>query len=326
MPERLSAQDSGALYFVKAFAILAAVAAHTSMIVEEPGVNQVITRLWDMISTISVGNFFIVGGILYQRSNGDSADFWKKKAKNMILPWIFCAVVTCTYRGLCGHPSNFLGYVQWILGIGSWYYYITVYVFLLAFFKPIYHNVPALWACVAVTAVSTWLRARHIEIPVDAWLQSDYLNPMYWVGFFALGILLRRNGLQLKKPVVIAAFLVFALSAAAVYRNWIYNYFHIINTIYSVSAFVVLLILGRCLARTKLLVPIRWIGSSTYCIYLTHMQIVQAISRRLPGTPLFELLKPVISVAVMLMLIEIGKWITRRIPHGDRLRGLVGLR
>ena len=81
MPERISDRDSGALYFVKAFAILAAVAAHASIIVEAPAASVVITRLWDMISTISVGNFFLVGGILYVRSAGDSAAFWRKKAK-----------------------------------------------------------------------------------------------------------------------------------------------------------------------------------------------------------------------------------------------------
>jgi len=326
MPERISDRDSGALYFVKAFAILAAVAAHASIIVEAPAASVVITRLWDMISTISVGNFFLVGGILYVRSAGDSAAFWRKKAKYMILPWLFCAAVTCTFRGLMGYPSNALGYLRWILGIGTWYYYITMYVFLLAFFKPIYNSVPALLACVGVTVVSVTLKARFVEIPVDTWVQSEYLNPMYWVGFFALGILLRKQGLRLKKWTVAAGFLVFAVSAVVVYRNWIYNYFHIVNFIYSVSAFVVLLTLGRWLAGTRLLGPIKWIGSATYCIYLTHMQIVQSVARKLPATPLFHFLAPIIGVAVMMVLIEVGKWMTRKLPFGDKLRLLVGLR
>lgn len=326
MYERLSATDSGALYFVKAFAILAAVAAHASTIVDAPAISSLITRMWDMVSTVSVGNFFMVGGILYVRTAGDTATFWKKKAKHLVLPWLFCAFATCTLRGILGVPSDFSGYVRWILGIGTWYYYVTVYVFLLAFFKPIFSCVPALWTCVAVTAVSLWLRAQYVQIPVDLWLKSEYLNPMYWVGFFALGILLRRTGLRMKKRFVAGAFLVFAVSAVVVYRNWIYTYFHIVNFVYSISAFVVLLSLGRWLAGTRLLSPIKWVGSSTYCIYLLHMQIVQPIARRLPPTPLCYLLAPVIGVGVMIVLIELGKWLTRRLPFGDTLRLLVGLR
>lgn len=326
MPERISQRDSSALYFVKAFAILAAVAAHASDIDETTALTAFFTRMWDMVSCISVGNFFIVGGILYTRTPGDSRSFWKKKGLYLVLPWIFCAVLTCTVRGLFGYPSNFLGYIRWTLGIGTWYYYVTVYVFFLAMFKWIHNSVPALWACVGITVVSVTLRALFVEIPLDGILQSEYLNPMYWVGFFALGILLRKNGLKLCKWLVVTCFAVFAVSAVVVYRNWIYNYFHIINFIYSVSAFVVLLTLGRVLAETRASGCIRWIGSSTYCVYLLHMQIVQSVVRKLPKTDLFQLLGPIISLAVMLLLIELGKLLTRKLPFGEKIRMLVGLR
>ena len=35
-----------------------------------------------------------LGGVLYTRTEGDTAVFWKKKAKYMILPWIFCSLLT----------------------------------------------------------------------------------------------------------------------------------------------------------------------------------------------------------------------------------------
>lgn len=326
MPERISPRDSLALYFVKAFAILAAVAAHASNIDQTTALSEFFTRSWDMISCISVGNFFLVGGVLYQRTPGDTASFWKKKAVNMILPWVFCAALTCTLRGLLGYPSDLAGYVRWILGVGTWYYYITVYIFFLAFFKPIFNCVPALWACVAVTVVSLVLRTLGMEIPVDRWVQSEYLNPMYWMGFFALGVLLRKKGLRLNKWVTFACFAIFVVSAVVVYRNWIYTYFHILNFIYSLSAFVVLLTIGRWLAGTPLARPVQWIGASTYCVYLLHMQIVQSVARKLPQSDLSQLLAPVIGMAVMLLLIEIGKRITRKLPFGDKIRMLVGLR
>ena len=326
MPQRISDRDSSALYFVKAIAILAAVAAHISVVdLSTPAIAH-ITRAWDMFSTISVPCFFVVGGVLYTRKEGDSAAFWRKKWKFMVLPWLFCSVLTCTLRGLMGYPSDLLGYVKWILGVGTWYYYVTMYLVMLVIFKPIYRCPAALWTCVAVTAVSLVLRSRSVQIPVDTLVQSEYLNPMYWVGYFSLGILLRRRGLELSKWLVAACFVILPVSTVWVYRNWIYTYFDIANTVLSLSAFVVLLTLGRWLASTKLAAPIQWIGTSTYCIYLLHMQIVQSAARRLPDGTFKQLIAPFFGVAVMMVLIEIGKFITRKLPFGDKLRMLVGLR
>lgn len=326
MPERISERDSYALYFVKAFAILASVAAHTSLIKDTTAFTAVVTRIWDMVSTISVGNFFIVGGILYTRRKGDSASFWKRKGLYVVLPWLFCATLTCTYRAVMGHPSDLLGYIRYVLGIGTWYYYVTMYLFLMVFFKLIHNHVPALWGCIAVTVVSLTLRAKYIEIPLDKLVQSEYLNPMYWVGFFALGILLRRNGLRLNRWLVAACFVIFPVAAVVVYRNWIYTYFNIINFIYSTSAFVVLLTLGRWIAGTPGKRAAKWIGSATYCVYMLHMPLAQIFLRRIPDCDLKELLGPVLGLAFMMLLIEAGKWVSRKLPFGDKLRLLVGLR
>ena len=326
MPQKLSQRDSSALYFIKAMAILSSVAAHTSTIDLATAWSGCITRMWDMFSCISVGAFLMVGGVLYVRTPGDSRSFWRKKAKYMILPWVFCAVLTCAYRHVMGHPSSFLGYIQWVLGNGSLYYYVTVYLVMMLLFKPIYQNVAALWSCVAISAIFLLLRSFYIEIPLDALIGSEYLNPLYWMGFFALGILLRRNNMQIPKTVAFAAIPVFAVSAVVVYQNWIYNYFHILNFLYSVSAFSLLLYLGRCVAGTAMAPFFRWVGSATYCIYLLHVPVAPAVLRRLPSDGIMYLLAPIVGIAVMMVLIELGKLLTRKLPFKDALWMLIGLR
>lgn len=47
------------------------------------------THMWDRIFCISIPGFLIVGGILNTRTEGDSLAFWKRKAKSIILPWLF---------------------------------------------------------------------------------------------------------------------------------------------------------------------------------------------------------------------------------------------
>lgn len=322
MVKKLSPADSQALYFVKAVAILSAVAAHASVIDTTTHASTVITCLWDIFSCLSIGCFLITGGILYTRESGDTARFWKHKAVTIVLPWIFCASLTCAIRALCGHGVDLPGYVRWILGDGTWYYYVTVYLLFLAFFKPICNCVPALWGCVAVNALVLALRARNIDLFAGLGL-SDYLNPFHWFGFFALGILLRRGALKLP-----GGFLgiCFAVSFVYVYHRGIFTYFHIANAVYSASSFFVLFALGRKLASTRLAPAIREMGATTYCVYLLHMQIVQSLARKVPLGLFHHLFIPVLSMALMMLLVELGKWITHKLPFGKYLRMLVGLR
>lgn len=325
MTPKLRHTDSQALYFVKAVAIFSAIAAHSSVIDTSTEASTVITCLWDIFSSLSIGCFLITGGILYTRSEGDTARFWKHKAKTLLLPWVFCSLLTYGYRSLFGHGFTLWGYTKWMLGHGTWYYYATVYVLLLALFKPIWQKPRALWGCVAVNVLLLTGRAFGVD-PFAGLPFSEYLNPLNWFGFFAFGILLRRSGLQLGQRAVPWCSAAFLLAFVFVYRFGIFYYFHIANTLYAAFGFLVLFSLGRKLADSRLAPLFREMGSTTYCVYLLHMPIVQAVSRKIPVTLFHHLFIPVICTGIMLVLVQIGKWITARMPLGKQLRILVGLR
>lgn len=320
MPERISDRDSTALYFVKAMAIFASVAAHVSVIDLTTPLGGLVTRFWDMFSCISVGNFLIVAGIFYTRSPADGRSYWKRKIRTLGIPWLFCGSLTYLYRCLGSVPGDFLGYVYWLLGNGSWLYYVTLHFFFLLLFGPIWRWVPGLWGCVVLNVLQ--LMFHFIPSP----LGNPYLNPANWVGFFALGILLRRQGLRFSKGFSLGAAATLLLSAIVVYRRWIYDYFHILNAIYSVSAFFTLFALGRLLAFTRLRRWIREVGSDTYCIYLLHMFVLLPILRRIPWVNFKYFFAPVLGMLIMMLLICLGKFITGKLPFGQKLRMLVGLR
>lgn len=325
MPQKLSHTDSQALYFVKAVAIFSAVTAHCSVIDTATEASTVITCLWDVFSSLSIGCFLITGGILYSRTLGDTVSFWKHKAKTLILPWVFCSLLTYGYRSLFGHGFTLWEYTKWMLGHGTWYYYATIYVIFLALFKPIWQRPKALLCCVAVNALILTARAFGID-PFSGLPFSEYLNPLNWFGFFALGVLLRRGDLKLESRAVPWCIATFLLAFAYVYRFGIFQYFHIANTLYATFGFLVLFALGRKLASSRLAPLFREMGSTTYCVYLLHMPIVQAVSRKVPLSLFHHLFIPVICMAVMLILVQIGKWITARMPFGKTIRMLVGLR
>lgn len=225
---------------------------------------------------------------------------------------------------LRGVHGSFPGLIAWLLGHGSWLYYLTIHVLFLALFKFLWRSTPALVACVAATVLQLLAKTRGGGLPSP--LDNDYLNPLHWVGFFALGVLLRRQGLRFSRKFLVCCGLVFGVSAVVVYRRWIYNYFHILNCIYSVSAFFLLFALGRRLAHSPLEDAIRRIGGDTYCIYLLHMLVAPPFLRRIPFPNLKWALGPVIAMVILLLFIALGKWITGKLPFGDKLRLLVGLR
>ena len=238
MPERIRESDSTALYFVKAMAIFASVAAHVSLIDTTTPLSGYVTRFWDMFSCISVGNFLIAAGILYTRTPGDTGAFWKWKFQSMMIPWLFCGSLTYAYGVLNGQPGSLAGYGNWLLGNGSWLYYVTLHLLMLALFKPFWKSVPVLVGCVALNA----LQLLHPFVPNP--FGNEYLNPANWIGFFALGILLRRQGLRFSRGFMAGAAAMLLVSGSIVYHRWIYSYFHILNALYSVSAFFVLFALG----------------------------------------------------------------------------------
>lgn len=305
------------MYFVRVVAILSSVAAHVSTIDSATPFSQAVTRGWDEFSCISVGAFLICGGILYSRTPGDTGKFWRRKGKHMVLPWLFCGCLTYGYRALCGHAATWAGLACWLIGHGSWLYYVTIHVFCLALFKFLWRSTPALIACVAATVLQ--LTAKTLGGGLPSPLDNDYLNPLHWVGFFALGVLLRRQGLRFSRGFLALCALVFGVSAVVVYRRWLYEYFHILNCIYSVSAFFLIFALGQRLARPPLEAAIRRLGGDTYCIYLLHMLVANPFLRRIPFPDLKWALGPVLCIAL-------GKWITGKLPFGDKLRLLVGLR
>lgn len=326
MPKKICPTDSSALYFVKAFAILAVVAAHTSVISYGTPLRLLITRMWDLVSTTSVGCFFLVGGILYQRAPGDSKRFWKRKLDSLIIPWVFCFALINLYRAVRGHVNTPFEYLMQFLGFGSWLYYISMYVFCLAFFKLICRNTAALVGCAAVSMAALLAETFCGEDMALYAVLASYMNPINWIGYFALGILLRKGELRWGKAVTILCLVTAVIFGAAEYLGGYFNYFNIYNFLFSVSVFFLLFAAGRSLASTKLEKPIRRIGSSTYCIYLLHITCLAPIPGKLPNALWKDILMPILGLAIMMILIELGTWITQKLPSGEKIRMLVGLR
>ena len=311
MAERneISAKQSNTLYCLRAFAILSVILAHMPFGESFP----VAECIRNVLGQIGVAVFFILSGFFYKRFKGDTASFWKKKTKGIVIPWILFAVLAFLFslalnRDFSDIPVSL---VKWVFGIGTWYWYLPMLLVMYAVFKFVKHEA-ILWVAVAVTAASVLLTAFGLIEHTEYFTQ--YTNVLDWVGFFALGMLLRKK----KRLDKLTGALPFASCAiilgAAVWlsvlldQNKAYvNYFSILTEI---SGFVFLFNVSSLLQKSKLL---KDIGKKSYFIYLIQMQPAGIINTRLPYNTLFFILRPFIVLILLYAVAKLIEFILKKL-------------
>ena len=105
-----------------------------------------------------------------------------------------------------------------------------------------------------------------------------------------------------------------------------WGYFNVFSMLFELSFVMILLYVAKAICRFRWAQHIASIGKYTYCIYLLHMPIVQPICARLPGIWAFDLIKPLLGLAIMVCIIYVGKKICKLLPFGDSLCRLIGIR
>ena len=328
--ETVTKRESQAFFILKAFAILSVITAHVCTRLLNQGVfAYIVSAFLFSFSRIGVVAFFAVSGFFYRYIPGDSRRFWKKKLLNLILPWLICATLTFAVSRI-GHGT--MPYYNWIIGNGSWYYYVTVLIAFYAIFMWISRSRICLFLCVGLTVLSLALETFSIN-PVTNLIHTPYLNLFNWIGFFAFGILARRYRLDRKcirwrVPVVLASSIVWLAGfVALIYLNiYEFGYFHLVAPLYEISAVVLLYVISYALCVTGACSVLVKIGGSTYFIYLLHMQIVQMACRFLPKHIAIEPLKPLLGLALMMTLVCIAQFICKKCLKWEWPLRLVGLK
>lgn len=328
--QEITEQESVTIYCVKAFAILSVIAAHVNTIVDTSLLEKYITSIWSVVGRVGVICFFIIGGFFYIRRENDAKIFWKKKLLKLIMPWIICSTLTYIYGVvMSGKKLMIFEYVKWIFGSGTWYYYIVVFLFYLLIFKFIYKSNFLLYTTIIINVLALIFKTIGFTINIEWKFLTDYLNPFYWIGFFSVGVIMRKYRLDRKiisnNSIFILCLLGIIFSTYIIINYQIFTYFHILSAINSLLSFVIIYRVSYWLSKFKLVKRIKTIGLSTYCIYLLHMFIVQSFVRLLPDNIFKYLFGPVLSLGVMMILIKIGIFVCDKIPFGSKIKSAVGL-
>jgi len=328
-PPKITDRESITINIMKSISILSVIAAHVVSLNKSNVASGIISSLWIAFGKVGVIVFFIIGRFLYKRKDKDHKEFWKKKFFRIILPWLFCSLMTYLLTVIVRKEFNAFACIKWVLGSETWYYYVTVYTLFLFIFKWFYKIDAILYFFIGLQIVLLTLQSFGIPTTYSFGFFTDYLNPFHWIGYFSIGVLIRKHcfhsTIMRKKIVICLGSIVTMTSLFVLCYHEIHTYFNIVSFVFGVSSFILIAALSYTIAKYKAAKHIEKVGTYSYCIYLLHMQIVQGLLSRLPDSIAKIIFAPFIGLTIMLILIMVGLWICKKIPHGNKIKMVVGL-
>ncbi len=270
------------------------------------------------LGTVGVTLFLIMAGYFYKPSKFTS--IWallKNKATSLCIPWLFLGSLTWLYNAILSSQFRSVsGYLKWVLGSGTYLYYMPVLLvcFLLFYKAPKF----ILWLSLPITVTSILLTASGILNSTVRFIGiNHYLNIFNWIGFFALGMILQNIDseklfLFFKKFgfLNVALFLI-AFTLLLVFKDVQYSYFSYIAIPYELIGCMAILSLST-MSLTKFAF-FRGLSNISFSIYLLHMPLIGILDVLMNVSEITRLLSPLFIIAVSFAVLFVGQFISKKI-------------
>lgn len=191
---KIEANESRMIYFSKSIAIFCVICAHSTPISDKAtALTQISSQLLNYLGTMGVPVFFLLSGYLFEKNTKSFIDFWKTKIGSIVIPWIFCETLLWIYVVVRSGEISILGWLLFIIGYKHTTYYMTVLiVFYLLFFK--FKSKWFLIVSIVISIISILSQGWKMGINfISNYTGTYYLNPLNWMVFFCVGILISRN-------------------------------------------------------------------------------------------------------------------------------------
>ena len=141
---------------MKFIAMFCVIGAHCNSVSVENIFAQKSSLLLQNIGSISVIIFFVLAGAFFHYDKYSIKVFLKNKVALLLLPWIISGTAVYLYVYLRKYQVDFLSWFYYVIGNGSYLYYLTILlIFYVVFYfiKPL-RNTWVLLGLMAVTIVS----------------------------------------------------------------------------------------------------------------------------------------------------------------------------
>ncbi len=309
---------NNAIQYIKGISIFSVICAHCNAVYTDYTIAKIGSLLLQNIGNIGVIIFFIMSGSLAWWGKSSKDKFIKKKIKNIGIPWLLSGTAVFLYVYLRKPPLTLNGWLNFIIGNGSYLYYLSILMMLYIIFAylPFMTSISTLVICQIITAVSTlWFYSLGAINP--------YLNLFNWIGYFALGVLIRKNTLYVDKILILVEkyrFILYLIYVIALIYQYINgnggSYFGGCNVIICWIGVLCVITMGIRINKKKNILSkiIYALGENTLFIYLWHMPIAGIIARIMVGSRLeyFVLCRPVIVCGIILIVMKIITVIIKR--------------
>ncbi len=329
-------------YVLRFFAILAVVMAHSAYTLIP---NDTVVKVYNSFGRCGVIIFFIISGYYFRKEKYENVrQLLKAKLKTIVIPWIIWGVaIYCTRFTSTGLYFNLKEIILWLLGFGTYLYFLTIYILLLCIFQILPNKKGIQVVLLLCTLINVYLVAGNVgpysvlkstNVRAELIYLLTYLNLFNWIGFFSLGLLLRKNNIFESKNVwdfkykkmfkiiiniLIIFLLVFMILVEKGNTYWT-NY-----SIWIEMSFIVILF-----QVSKLLKNVRYIqeiGKVTMPIYLIHFLIEGFIFNKvLTESIIMGLIRPLISVLILYWLLQFGLYISKRMHLQKLYTTIFGLK
>ncbi len=170
------------IYKIKAICILCVIYAHMT------SKNFTCGYIMRIIAVLAVPMFFFLSGYFYNYTRS-LKEITRRTLEKICIPWWIWGTITYFF-GICISSRSFLfkDLVLWIIGKGTWYYYLTVLIILYVIFKYL-NSVKFCIICIIINFLSYISYAYEIFGEISFNL---YLNIFNWCDFFSFGILVKK--------------------------------------------------------------------------------------------------------------------------------------
>lgn len=304
------------IWILKAIAVISIFFAH--MPVQNSPFTP-FTLIYDIIGWIGVPIFLTLSGLLHKPLNILG---WKRRLKRLLMPLFLWGSVTYLLHCLPSSTTfSFIDYGLWIMGSNTFLYF----VWMLLSITLLYHiaDSPVMWIFIGLCSII--LSQLDIIPYTSKW--TPYLNPFNFIFYFSFGVLLRRSNLWAYRSsglLCLSAIIIFMLMYVLCLNFSWKLFFNIHTLLMQISlTWILISLVGRFKISSKLLV---YIGKVSFLIYLIHIQFASTINKitfALPS-PYMQVLKIFVAFVIVLILIYIMDFLTRRMSVLRKLRSFIG--
>lgn len=294
------------LNIMKGIAIFAVICAHTSSVPIDYSVINIKTGLLlGTFSFIGVPIFLFVSGYLFQQNENFNL---LKTFKKIIFPWIISGSLVYLYLLLQGDKFVFKNYLNFLIGNGSYLYYMSIYVLIMIIMNIIKRNNKLIIAVLILSLLSQQLTAFGLITIIN-----PFLNVFNWILYFIIGFFVSQRLEYLFKNKIILYLSIFIsiIIYILTLTNLIeLNYWSPLFPVFSLTSIVYFYRLSL-IEKNKLENFVESMGRSSLSIYLYHMPIAGIITFYSKQVDIFiiTLLRPIVVLLIMMLLLRIASYL-----------------